>query len=159
MKIVIATAILFVSGCATTQVVVPECDKVGLFARSVAVVRDIGVKESEFDSYVVGIQAQTFPVGTIRNLVYRETYSPVDTYTVFYNKCVNVGYSNMLLELKAEEQSMRNERERTQRAAMLREETQRYIPPPLPLKVVEPEPKAKPEHVYGAPITDPIIHP
>ncbi len=164
MRMLAVLALLFVASCATNRVhIVAECDKIGLFARSVAVVRDIGVKENDFDSYVLGIQAQTFPVAYIRNIVYKETMQPVDTYTEFYNKCVNAGYNNMLVELKTEEQVLRREREHTQLLAKMQLEAQQkaaaesaaqsYIN--LRKQVAE---EAKPEHVYGAPIQPPIVH-
>lgn len=174
MKRLVLLSLFIVTACTTVQPRIdPPCDRVGLFARSVAVVRDIGVKEVDFDNYVVSAQAQTFPVGYIRSMVYTETTSPVDTYAEYYNKCVMVGYSNMFLLLRKEEKVssvMRQETQRQYEDNRARALEEAYVLPSHPVSVppVGPESskpkhsktksvKPKSSHVYGSPISVPLV--
>ena len=105
MKVLLAIVVLFVAGCASAPVVQidQKCDNVAMFARSVAIVRDIGVKESDFNQFVLKPSVQTFPVEYVKHQVFMETKTPVDTYKFFYDKCLLVGYDNLYRLMKQEQ--------------------------------------------------------
>lgn len=90
---------LLFSGCTVHRELVPEnkqCDKLAWYARSVAVLRDIGMAEQEIGLIQNAPTQATFPAIKVRREVFAlNTKNPADTYTIFYSKCYAAGFENV----------------------------------------------------------------
>ena len=113
IKKLILITVLLLSGCAETpvqpQYVVPinsQCDQVGMYARGIVTLRDIGVPLVDIDSYTAEPTVATFPFQRVKvEAYYLKTKTPADAYTHFYQICVATGYDKLLIKLKQEEQN------------------------------------------------------
>ena len=73
-----------------------QCDKVGNFARGIAVVRATGVTEGDIESYISQPMVQPYPLTWIRHQIYANGLLPDQAYIKFYSTCVLVGATNIL---------------------------------------------------------------
>lgn len=81
-----------VTGCASVskKPIDAQCDQIGMYARSVVTLRDIGVSLNDIDTYSSKPVIVNFPFQRIRQDAYKlKTRNPADAYMVFYQKCVS----------------------------------------------------------------------
>lgn len=83
-------------GCASapTKPIDKQCDKIGLYARSVVTLRDVGVPLEQINSRTVS--SKDFPYSGLNTDAYKlKTKNPADAYIAFYQMCTSVGYDLM----------------------------------------------------------------
>jgi len=100
MKLLILLVAICLVGCSTTQQVVntdKQCDKIAWYARATATLRDAGATINDVDGLNKSPTQMSVQLRYIREEVYNtKSKTPADIYTVFYARCVNVGYQAML---------------------------------------------------------------
>ena len=114
MKLLIAILTIVVTGCSTVpqRPENPQCVTMANYARTIATLRDMGVKEYEVPNFSSVPVVLTFPYRLVSEEVYNtQGNTPADIFVIFYNKCDQVGYTNILPVL-IEDQRKRNEAQR-----------------------------------------------
>jgi hypothetical protein len=111
-KLFLIGLFLALSGCATVPEKPPidaQCDVVGNYARSIAILRDMGVSLMDIESFTTAPSAVTFPFQRIKREAYwLKTETPADTYDVFYSRCTVVGYNHLINDMKRMEEDRIN---------------------------------------------------
>lgn len=106
MKFIFALPVIFLFGCSSVpqRPEIPECTKVASYARTVSILRGMGIKENDLDPYTNVPIAVTFPYKMVREEVYyMKTTNPAEVFAMFYDKCYQAGYPGMLQVLKDDE--------------------------------------------------------
>lgn len=120
MKIILSVVfVIFLGGCAsgpTPREPIPECIRVGNYARTIATLRDMNIKEQEVEEFSQVPVVLTFPFKSVRREIYADTSNgtPADIFVQFYERCETAGYANLLSSLKQVEMD-RIEQERKKR--------------------------------------------
>lgn len=89
-------------GCATQPPpkVDLRCDKVGLYARSVVTLRDIGVPLADINKHHHNKDPK-FPYLEVNRLAYQlKTKNPAEAYAALYQTCTYLGYDVMAQSFK-----------------------------------------------------------
>lgn len=110
--LVLCVASFVLAGCASSAVkpLDKRCDSIGLYARSVVTLRDVGMPLAEVNKHA--IRGTRFPYRGIAYDAYGlKTKTPADAYVAFYQMCTSVGYS-LMVETFAREEQIRLEHER-----------------------------------------------
>ena len=77
-------------------VVDERCDKFAQFAKSIAVLKEIGFTTDGTKQFVVEPKVSPYPVNLVRSKVYGSCGTPEDVYGEFYVKCTFTGYDNLM---------------------------------------------------------------
>lgn len=121
---------LTLAGCASPPVkpIDKQCDKIGLYARSIVTLRDVGVPLEQINSRTAS--KKDFPYNGINTDAYKlKTKNPADAYIAFYQMCTSVGYDLMSQIYKKEalirEQHVEERRHRVREENLRRKEQNR----------------------------------
>lgn len=108
MKLITAIFLLLLAGCSSVpqKTENPECTKMANYARTVSILRGMGIEENALDPYTNVPIAVTFPYKMVREQVYySKITNPAEIFTTFYDKCDNAGYVGVLQVLKDDERA------------------------------------------------------
>lgn len=92
----------FLTGCSTPPAPQPlsDCERVANYARSIAMVRDVGVTKETLLVKAASSEI-TFPVEGVMHEVYsRPQMGPAETYKLFVSICNERGYNRMKVTLR-----------------------------------------------------------
>jgi hypothetical protein len=102
-----------------------QCTKVGKFAQAIATIKATGVAESDFEHYISQPIIQSFPITLIRHQVYASNMRPTDAFQIYYERCLVVGYDNILQSMKdADELVNLREENRTLKSQLAQKQDQ-----------------------------------
>jgi hypothetical protein len=92
-------------GCGTQSVredqqIDEQCVQVAKYARAVATLKGIGVKETDIDSFSNVPAVLTFPFQKVKHEMYQlQTKTPAEAFELFYEACVRVGYDSLVTNM------------------------------------------------------------
>lgn len=98
---------LFVVGCgiAPQRPENTECLQVANYARTVATLKEMGIKQHEIDQFTQVPIALTFPYQGVQDEVYyTNAKTPAHVFAEFYDKCDLNGYNSLLSTLSSDRQ-------------------------------------------------------
>jgi hypothetical protein len=88
---------MFVAGAVSAAPAIDvNCDKVGIFAKGIATVKETGITEFDIDSYISVPKIQPYPITWIRHRIYADNLSGDAAYSRFYTACVLVGFTHLM---------------------------------------------------------------
>lgn len=75
----------------------PGCVKVANFGKSIETIKEVGINEKEFQSYISAPTVQTFPINAIKDYVFQQNATnPQQVYDLMMEKCTFLGYDKVL---------------------------------------------------------------
>jgi hypothetical protein len=84
------------------------CEKVAQFAKAMAMIRESGVAESEFEDYISTPKAQAYPITLIRKQIYAQSLNHDQAYVVYRDKCLAMGFTQLLSFMNDEDELERS---------------------------------------------------